>query len=187
MISTASKLAINSAVLGSFEGLVWLVTFSVLVWELQKFQCLQMTFRGKTTLIKVNKVIKNSQVSVLEKSHSLNSFCHKFYLPCLALIVMIMWHINHKWLCITTFSDTQTVDNAMLWSIFDNLSANDSTSGSQKWLKEQWAKGPHMQENNEVDNKVIPRLPLLCLPLGTRLMLRLVFTSNMHRRSKALL
>ena len=31
VISIAGKLVINSAVLGSFEGLVWLVTFSVLV------------------------------------------------------------------------------------------------------------------------------------------------------------
>lgn len=43
-----------------------------------------------------------------------------------------------------------------------------------------------MQENNEVVNKVIPMLPLLCLLLGMRLILRLVFTSNMRRGSKAL-
>ena len=30
-------------------------------------------------------------------------------MPYPALIVLIMWHINHKRLCITTFSDTQTV------------------------------------------------------------------------------
>ena len=40
---------------------------------------------------------------------SLPRYIYKFYLPYPALIGLIMWHINHKRLCITTFSDTQTV------------------------------------------------------------------------------